>query len=62
MIIYLLYLKLRQMCKNAVKNFTHFICELSVCIFQRKDLFEWFTGSPPVKVSVVSYLQLELGL
>lgn len=62
LIIYLLYLKLRQMSKNAVKNFTHFICEVSVCIFQRKDLFEWFAGSPPVKVSVVSYLQPELGL
>ncbi len=62
LIIYLLYLKLRQMSKNAVKNFTHFICELSVCIFQRKDLFELFAGSPPVKVSVVSYLQPELGL
>lgn len=62
LIIYLLYLKLRQMSKNTVKNFTHFICELSVCLFQRKDLFEWFARSPPKKVFTVSNLQLELGL
>lgn len=62
LIIYLLYMKLRQMSKKAGKNFTHFICEISVCLFQRKDLFEWFAGSPPEKVLAVSNLQPELGL
>ena len=62
LIIYLLYMKLRQMSKNAAKNFTHFVCEFSVCLFQRKDLFDWFSGSPPKKVLAVSNLQPELGL
>ena len=62
LIMYLLYLKLRQMSKNSAKNFTHFICELSVCLFQRKDLFEWFAGIPPAKPQSFNYLQPELGL
>jgi len=62
LIIYLLYLKLRQMSIKAAKNFTHFICELSVCLFQRKDLFEWFAGSSPGKASTAKSLQPELGL
>ena len=62
LIIYLLYLKLRQMSRNAAKNFTHFVCELSVCLFQRKDLFGWFAGIPPGKPPAVNCLQPELDL
>lgn len=51
-----------QMSKTAYKNFTHFICEVSVCLFQRKDLFERFEGTSPPKVFTASYLQSELGL
>jgi len=47
LIVYLLYLKLRQLSEKSSKNFTHFICELKVCIFERKDLFAWFSGIPP---------------
>ena len=62
LIIYLLYLKLRQMSRDAAKNFTHFVCELSVCLFQRKDLFGWFAGIPPEKPPAVNCLQPELDL
>lgn len=62
LIIYLLYLKLRQMSRNAARNFTHFVCELSVCLFQRKDLFGWFAGIPPEKPPAVNCLQPELDL
>ena len=62
LIIYLLYLKLRQMSRNAAKNFTDFVCELSVCLFQRKDLFGWFAGTPPEKPPAVNCLQPELDL
>ena len=46
---------------SAVKNFTHFICELSVCLFQRKDLFEWLSGrppSPPIRLSFATGVTL----
>lgn len=46
LIVYLLYLKLRQMSREPSKNFTHFCCEIAVCLFERKDLFEWFSGVP----------------
>jgi hypothetical protein len=49
LIVYLLYLKLRQLCIKSSKSFTHFICELKVCLFERNDLFMWFTESPPVR-------------
>ena len=62
LIVYLLYLKLCKMSGCAVKNFTHFICELSVCLFQRKDLFEWLSGRPPSPPIRHSFLQLELPL
>ena len=48
--------------RNAAKNFTHFVCELSVCLFQRKDLFGWFARIPPGKHPAVNCLQPELDL
>lgn len=64
LIVYLLYLRLRQLTTFSNKNFSSFICELRVCIFDRRNLFEWFSGSPPdekPKLSLDS-LQGELGL
>ncbi|MGI5075614.1 IS4 family transposase [Treponema vincentii] len=48
LIVYVLYLKLRQMSTYEGKNFTDFISELKVCLFERQDLFRWFAGLPPV--------------
>ena len=48
LIVYVLYLKLRQMSTYEGKNFTDFISELKVCLFERTDLFSWFVGLPPV--------------
>ena len=48
LIVYVLYLKLRQMSTYEGKNFTDFISELKVCLFERKDLFGWFAGLFPV--------------
>ena len=64
LIVYLLYLKLRQMSTmQSSKNFTNFICELRVCIFERKDLFAWFAGFPAeIPKSFSSSIQKELGL
>lgn len=62
LIIYLLYLKLREMCRNSRKNFTHFTCEIAVCLFERKDLFAWFSGSPPRLSPSGNSFQPELGL
>ena len=48
LIVYVLYLILRQMSSYEGKNFTDFIPGLKVCLFERKDLFKWFAGIPPV--------------
>lgn len=48
LIVYVLYLKLRQMSTYEGKNFTDFISELKACLFERNDLFRWFAGLPPV--------------
>ena len=48
LIVYVLYLKLRQMSTYEGKNFTDFISELKVCLFERQDLFRWFAGLPPL--------------
>ena len=34
--------------------------ELKVCLFERKDLFEWFAGSPPPAVYHPNDFQQEL--
>ena len=44
LIVYVLYLKLRQMSSGEGKNFTDFISELKVYLFEWKDLFGWFAG------------------
>lgn len=55
MIVYLLFLKLRQMStasySSRSKCFTHFMSELAVCIFERKDIFLWFSGIQTVTQS-----------
>ena len=58
--VYLLYMKLRQLCIYGGKNFTNFMSELKVCLFERKDLFEWFAGSPPPAVYHPNDFQQEL--
>ena len=64
LIVYVLYLKLRQMSTYEGKNFTDFISELKVCLFERKDLFGWFASAPPPlqDLSSVYSLQQELAL
>lgn len=62
LIVYLLFMKLRQLCTRPGKNFTDFISELKVCIFERKDLFEWFVGNPPPTVWQSNVFQQELDL
>ncbi len=64
LIVYLLYLRLRQLTAFSSKNFSSFICELRVCIFDRRNLFWWFSGSPPDEKTKLSLdcLQGELGL
>ncbi len=62
LIVYLLYLKLKEICKNSRKSFTHFACEIAVCLFERKDLSEWFCGCPPQPSSSGNDFQQELGL
>lgn len=47
LIVYLLFLLLRQMSRESSKSFTHFCSEISVCLFERKDLFSWFSGQSP---------------
>ena len=52
LITYLLYMKLKELCAGKNKNFTHFISELKVVIFQRTDLIRWFKNEveyPPQK-------------
>lgn len=44
LIVYILYLLLKQQCTKNGKIFTHFICELSVCLFERTDILDWFCG------------------
>ena len=51
LIVYLLFLKLRQLCKYEGKNFTYFMSAIKVCLFERTDLFSWFVGAPPVRAS-----------
>lgn len=61
--VYLLYLKLKELCGNSKKSFTHFTCEIAVCLFERKDLFAWFSGGPPQQSAHSNNdFQLELGL
>ena len=64
LIVYVLYLKLRQMSTYEGKNFTDFISGLKVCLFERKDLFGWFTSAPPPLQGLppVYSLQQELAL
>ena len=58
-----LYLILRQMSSYEGKNFTDFISGLKVCLFERKDLFRWFAGIPPVINKPPAFsLQQELAL
>ena len=58
-----LYLILRQMNSYEGKNFTDFISGLKVCLFERKDLFGWFAGIPPVINKPPAFsLQQELAL
>ena len=38
LIVYLLYLRLRQLTAFSNKNFSSFVCELCVCIFDRRNL------------------------
>ena len=64
LIVYVLYLKLRQMSTYEGKNFTDFISGLKVCLFERKDLFGWFASAPPPLQGLppVYSLQQELAL
>lgn len=64
LIVYLLYLRLRQLTAFSNKNFPSFICELRVCIFDRRNLFGWFSLSPPDEKPKLSLdcIQGELGL
>ncbi|MGI5100562.1 transposase [Treponema vincentii] len=63
LIVYVLYLILRQMSSYEGKNFTDFISGLKVCLFERKDLFKWFAGIPPVINKPLAFsLQQELAL
>ena len=48
LIVYVLYLKLRQISTYEGKIFTDFISELKGCLFERNDLFRWFAGLSPV--------------
>lgn len=59
MIVYLLYLKLCQGSSTAGKNFTHFISEFSIGLFERRDLYTWFAGTPPSQKSPVNDFMLE---
>lgn len=48
LIVYLLFLKLREQCTNvSKKNFTCFMSEIKVCLFQRASLIEWFMDILP---------------
>lgn len=58
--VYLLYMKLRQLCIYGGKNFTNFMSELKVRLFERKDLFEWFAGNLPPAVCHPNDFQQEL--
>ena len=64
LIVYLLYLRLHQLTAFSNKNFPSFVCELRVCIFDRRNLFGWFSGSPPDEKPKLSLdcIQGELGL
>jgi len=62
LIVYLLFLKLRQLSRNEGKNFTHFVSEISVCLFERSDLFEFFSGPPPKAKVDEKYQSLQLEL
>lgn len=64
LIVYLLYLRLHQLTAFSNKNFPSFVCELRVCIFDRRNLFGWFSGSPPDEKPKLSLdcIQWELGL
>lgn len=63
LIVYLLFLKLRELCTYEGKNFTYFMSGIRVCLFERTDLFAWFVGSPPVTTSSIRMtMQPELDL
>ena len=65
MIVYLLFMLLKKSTGYCKKNFTHFISEIGVCLFQHIDLHMWFSGSsPPIETrnSLLSNLQMELVL
>jgi transposase DDE domain len=63
LIVYVLYLILRQMSSYEGKNFTDFISGLKVYLFERKDLFRWFAGiSPVINKPPTFSLQQELAL
>lgn len=62
MIVYLLFMLLKKTTGCITKCFTHFISEISVSLFQRIDLVDWFSGSsPPIAVHDpgISHLQKE---
>lgn len=65
MIVYILFMLLRKNTDCITKNFTHFISEISVALFQRKDLSDWFSGASPPTVlfdASMSNLQMEFKL
>lgn len=65
MIVYILFMLLRKNTQCKTKNFTHFISEISVVLFQRKDLSDWFSGaSPPTQPfnSTMCNLQMEFNI
>lgn len=64
LIVYLLYLRRRQLTAFSNKNFPSFVCELRVCIFDRRNLFGWFSSSSPDEKPKLSLdcIQGELGL
>jgi hypothetical protein len=56
MIIYLLFLLLRTKTGCMKRNFTSFISEIRVSVFEHRDLYAWFSfyilpvSSPPLSV------------
>lgn len=55
LIVYLLFMMLKKISHNTSKRFAHFISELSVCLFQRSSLIDWFNGIPPERYEPPSY-------
>lgn len=62
LIVYLLFLKLKEACRNTTKSFTHFMSELKVVIFQRRSMQDWMNGTtvPPPEQQLTDFMQLQL--